>query len=214
MGIIQNNLFGAIRGSMGNLVFYQLNGKTVVRQKPGPRKKPASERQLYQQEAFKIGQKFVTPLREALNFTLKKRKTGFESGANRTLSWVIKNAIINENKMPVLHPEKVKVTKGWLASPDGALAERISPFQIEIKWIPDAWQGSGREEDRLFLICYAVEAKKVHTIYEGNYRKSGSQLVELPWAEPELGEVYIYVSFFSQNGYVRDFSDSVCLGRI
>ncbi|WP_191321963.1 hypothetical protein [Algoriphagus aquimarinus] len=56
MGIIHSSLLGTINGSMGNLVFYQLNGKTVVRQKPGPRKKPASERQLYQQKAFSIGQ--------------------------------------------------------------------------------------------------------------------------------------------------------------
>ncbi|UZD23915.1 DUF6266 family protein [Algoriphagus halophytocola] len=214
MGIIQNNIFGAIRGSMGNLVFYQLNGKTVIRQKPGPRQKPASERQLYQQEAFRIGQKFVTPLREALNFTLKKKKGGFGSGVNRALSWVIRNAIVNENKKPILYPEKVKVTKGWLLGPENLMAERVSSFKIILNWSPNAWQGSGREEDRLFVIVYSPESKKVHTIYEGNYRKSGSQLVELPWTDPEIGKVYIYVSFYSQNGYVREFSDSVCLGTL
>lgn len=214
MGIIQNNIFGGISGSMGNLVFYQLNGKTVVRQKPGPRKKPASELQLYQQEAFRIGQKFVTPLREALEFTLKKKKSGFESGTNRALSWVLKNAIVNEQKKPVLYPEMVKVSKGWLVGPEGAVAERISPFEIQLSWVPNAWQGSGREEDRLFAIAYAPEVKKVHVLYEGNYRKAGSQLLELPWTEPGLGQVYIYVAFYSLRGFAREFSDSLCLGKV
>ncbi|TXE01165.1 DUF6266 family protein, partial [Algoriphagus aquimarinus] len=142
MGIIHSSLLGTINGSMGNLVFYQLNGKTVVRQKPGPRKKPASERQLYQQKAFSIGQKFVTPLREALNFTMKKKGSSFESGTNRTLSWLIKNAILPEENAPVLYPERVKVSKGWLVGLEEGLAEREGT-SIRITWQPNAWQGSG-----------------------------------------------------------------------
>lgn len=213
MGIIQSSMLGRITGSMGNLVFYQLNGKTVVRQKPGPRKKPASERQLYQQKAFSIGQKFVTPLRDALNFTLKKKGSSFESGTNRTLSWLIKNAIVPEEKAPVLYPERVKISKGWLVGMDNPLAAREGA-SIKITWQANAWQGSAREEDRLFVIAYAPESKRVYTVYEGAYRKSGDQLIELPWSDPELDKVYIYAAFYAEDGCVREFSDSVCLGKI
>lgn len=213
MGIIHSSMLGRINGSMGNLVFYQLNGKTVVRQKPGPRKKPASERQIYQQTAFSIGQKFVTPLRESLNFTMKKKGASFESGTNRTLSWLIKNAIVPEDKVPVLYPERVKISKGWLVGMDNPSATREGAT-IKISWQANAWQGSAREEDRLFVIAYAPESKRVYTVYEGNYRKSGEQLIELPWNEPEIGQVYIYAAFYAQNGRVREFSDSVCLGKM
>ncbi|MEB2778444.1 DUF6266 family protein [Algoriphagus sp. D3-2-R+10] len=213
MGILESSLLGRLSGSMGNLVFYQLNGKTVVRQKPGPRKKPASERQLYQQQAFSMGQKFLTPLREALNFTLKKRGCKFESGANRALSWVIKNAIVHEDKKPVLYPERVRISKGWLVGLEEGRAER-EEMSIKITWQPNSWQGSGRDEDRLFVIAYSPQSKRMYTVYEGNYRKSGKQLLHLPWNEPEIGKVYIYAAFFAEDGSVREFSDSVCLGRV
>tara|TARA_R110002020_G_scaffold421577_1_gene630667 strand:+ start:7106 stop:7726 length:621 start_codon:yes stop_codon:yes gene_type:complete len=206
-------MLGRISGSMGNLVFYQLNGKTVVRQKPGPRKKPSTERQLYQQKAFSIGQKFVTPLRHALNFTMNNKGTSFESGTTRTLSWVIKNAILPEEKIPVLWPERVKISKGWLVGLEEGIAVREGD-SIRISWRPNAWQGSGRDEDRLFVIAYAPGSKRVHTLYEGNYRKAGTQLLELPWSEYEIGLVYIYAAFYSQEGFVREFSDSICLGKV
>ncbi|MFC5623290.1 DUF6266 family protein [Algoriphagus winogradskyi] len=213
MGIIHSSLLGTINGSMGNLVFYQLNGKTVVRQKPGPRKKPASERQLYQQKAFSIGQKFVTPLREALNFTMKKKGSSFESGTNRTLSWLIKNAILPEEKNPILYPERVKVSKGWLVGLEQGLAVREGT-SIRITWQPNAWQGSGRDEDSLFVIAYVPESKRVYTLYKGNYRKTGVQVLELPWSEPELGQVFVYAAFYAQDGCIREFSDSICLGKV
>lgn len=214
MGIIESNILGRLSGSMGNLVFYQLNGKTVVRQKPGPRKKPASERQLYQQQAFSIGQKFVTPLRDALNFTMRKGNSKFESGINRTLSLLIKNAIINEDKKPILYPEKVRIAEGWLIGLENASVERTKPLTIRLSWTPNSWQGSGRDGDRLFVIAYSPQAKKVFTLYQGNYRKSGKQLLHLPWIEPEIGKVYVYAAFYAEDGCSREFSDSVCLGKV
>lgn len=60
MAILKSNfLFGGISGRVGNVVFRQKNGKTVVCQRPARGKKKPSNKQLAHQQRFKEAAEFA-----------------------------------------------------------------------------------------------------------------------------------------------------------
>ncbi|HMI05205.1 MAG TPA: DUF6266 family protein [Pedobacter sp.] len=61
-----NGSFGNFKGKIGNLVRYQLKGKTVVR-KIGQNKKPSTLPQLRVRQKMKVVTNFLSPILEFIN---------------------------------------------------------------------------------------------------------------------------------------------------
>lgn len=214
MARIDSGLLNGISGSLGNLIFYRLYGKTVVRQKPGPRKYLPSEPQIFQQKAFSAGQKFLTPLRKILDQIYRLNKTRTKSGINSALSWLLKNAIDNQNGEPVLTLEKIFLYRGYLCHLDIEILDRLEDEKIRISWMTSSSQNFWREHERIQIIAYVPEQNLVYWQREGNFRKEGQQEIELPWSQAHLGHVLIFAGFYNLEKNKGEYSDIKYIGKV
>jgi len=214
MAIIEKSIFGKISGKLGNMLVYERKGKTVIKSFPAKSSRPPSAKQLYHREAFKVGQKFLTPLRAELEFGFAKSNPVQSQGISRALSVLLKTAILNEGDKPVLYPEKVKISEGDLLGIESPTAEWVDGNLLQLTWFPNAFLGHAKEADRLVVVAYDPETGRKWSVLKGNYRKSGLQQIQFPWSGDLQGRFYIYLSFFAEVSGRKEFSDSVCLGRV
>lgn len=63
MAFTEEGMLGKFTGRLGNLVFYEMNGKIVMRTKPGKRKKPAKGRQKETQNNFARVMGIIQPMK-------------------------------------------------------------------------------------------------------------------------------------------------------
>lgn len=203
---------GKLRGSIGNVVFYQLNGETVMRRKPGPRKTKPTPRQLYTRKAFNLGQLFLKPLIKELNFTFSEFIRGPKRGFHFALSTLLKTAISNRQGKPVLDPILVQISSGELDPLTDASLEKIGDTKFRLSWNANTWIGTPREGDRLYLLVYCPEEKLFFAIREGAFRKNELQEFDIPWLERVSSKTYCYAAFYKKVPKGIRFSDSVCLG--
>lgn len=215
MAIGKSPLLENLSGKIGNLIIYQMNGKTVIRQKPDPTKKrKLSPLQLYYQRSFRVCQEFIRPLKRELDFGYQEFFDLGKRGFQLAMSWALKNALENQGNDPVLNPEKIKISRGDLTGCDGASVIRNSATQLQINWVNNSWSGSARETDRVFLVAYHRESEKVISKAEGAFRESGSEILDLPWINPLIGEVHVFVAFSQKKSKGLIFSESQYLGRV
>lgn len=214
MAQITNGFLQGMTGSLGNLVFYKRKGKTVVRQKPGPRNYIPSEQQVYQQKAFAVGQKFLAPLRRVLDQFYKHSSPNKGDGINSALSWLLKNAIENVDGDPVVVLEKLYLYRGHLGFLDNVQLQRLPTGEIQLSWDINSEGDFWRQHERLVLIAYVPDRKLVHSIKEGNYRKEGTQVFVLPWTPHYEAEVLIFGGFYNLEKNKDEYSDIRFLGKV
>ncbi|MBB6328857.1 hypothetical protein FHS59_004516 [Algoriphagus iocasae] len=215
MGKVTDGLLGGISGKVGNLVFYQVNGETLIRTKPGAGSVSSSSLQTYHQKAFALAQEFLSPLKKELAIGFGAFKRGTKRGIDRAKSLLLKNAIYPNEGIPVLQPQKVLVSSGDLTGVDGGVLSRIDPYRFRIEWNNNSWDGSARDGDKSFVVVYDTEEARVFSIKGASYRKDGFQEVELPWSPINQNpNTYVYFSFFSERSTKVEFSDSICLGKL
>ena len=214
MARITNGFLQGMEGSLGNLVFYKRNGKTVVRQKPGPRNYIPSEQQVFQQKAFAVGQKFLAPLRRVLDQFYKLPSSKKEDGVNSALSWLLKNAIENVNGDPVIILDKLYLYRGQLAFLENVQVQRLPSGEIKLDWDNTFESDFWRQHERLVLIAYVPDRKLIHWIKEGSYRKQGTQVLTLPWTSGYEGEVLIFGGFCNLEKNREEYSDIRLLGKV
>lgn len=215
MGKVTDGLLGGISGKVGNLVFYQVNGQTLVRTKPGVGKSSTSSLQNYHQQSFALAQEFLAPLKKELAIGFGAFKIGTKRGIDRAKSILLKNAIYPSEGIPVLQPTKVQVSSGDLTGMSGGILTEMAPLHFRIDWTVNSWDGSARDEDKTFVVVYDTKERRVFSIQGASYRKDGYQELQLPWGSiNENSSIYIYFSFYSERSGKTEFSDSQCLGRI
>lgn len=215
MGKVTDGLLGGISGKVGNLVFYQVNGETLIRTKPGAATGSNSSLQTYHQKAFALAQDFLSPLKKEIAIGFGAYKIGTKRGIDRAKSLLLKNAIYPMDGIPVLQPEKVLVSSGDLTEARGALLTMMEPGRFRIEWTVNSWDGSARDGDKTFVVIYDTVEPRVFSIQGARYRKDGFQELEFPWTiVGASSSVYIYFSFYAERTGKTEFSDSVCVGRI
>lgn len=218
MGKLTDNLFSGFSGRIGNVLFYQVNGQTFVRKKPGARTSPTTRLQTYHQAAFALVQKFLSPVSKELEIGFGEFRKGAKRGIDRAKSLMLKNAVLPTEGVPVLLPEKMIVSSGDLTPPQGGICTKLESGKYSIQWVQNSWVGSARDSDKSFVVVYDTLACRVFSVQGARYRKDKSQLVELPWSLSNTGPsgsgVYLYFSFYSERKGKKVFSDSVCLGQL
>lgn len=214
MAQIKNNLMEGVSGTLGNLVFYRRKGKTVVRQKPGPRRYTPSEKQVYQQKAFAIGQKFLSPLRRILKHFHESDTKNNQDGVNSALAWILKNAVENRDGEPIINFEKVYLYRGNLGLNDKIDVKRLSNNSIWVTWSETESDDFWKEHERFQLIAYVPEQQLVHWFRNGSFRKTGFQEVQLPWSSLHLGKVLLFGGFYRTEKNQEEYTDIRFLSHI
>ncbi|MDR6785073.1 hypothetical protein ABIE26_003771 [Pedobacter africanus] len=207
MAIAENGPQGNHIGRIGNLTYYMLNGKNVVRE-IGVSTKPPSEAQLKTRMETKLRSGL---LRKLLDFI----KTGFSVAAileadNPFNQAAKSNKQIFEGNYPDLKIayQKLRLSKGnlkpaedWLVAPVATGLEYSWATHPEMPW-PEA-------TDQVMMLAYFPDEEKVFFKLFGNSRLSGSDLLEIP---PSMQQKYMetYISFISADR--KGLSDSSYTG--
>lgn len=217
---VANTLLNGIQGTMGDMIFYQINGITYTRRKPGKRtnaqkkrmkKSPLNERS---QGMFAMVQKYLKTLRRAIAFGYQEHTIGASLPYHACVSYTRKNCFALDGKDYRIDPALIKVSRGSLMPPEDAKAEK-SEDGIQFTWRNNSWISSAKPWDRAFIVIHDLENTTMDWVDLGNTREQGEHLLKLDsYSVNKSWHAYLA---FSQENYIskkRTLSDSVYLGVV
>ncbi|MDF2157300.1 DUF6266 family protein [Algoriphagus sp. CAU 1675] len=204
------------KGKLGNLVFYTLNGKTVVRSRPSQNHKNKhnpSPLQLIQREKLKTINAFLKPIKYALDFGYQEFLTQSKKGIHLAYS-EINTKGYNYTREPRIDPAFLRISKGNLLGPENPQATKKGN-SVEFTWTDNSKEGKARETDESFILLYSPEEKKFIWA-ETRFRRNLTQgVIELG---PEKSTInwHVYMAFSQLDIKTKKYqlSDSVYLGKL
>jgi len=208
MGITEGGMFGPHKGKVGNLVYYQRNGKNIVR-RIGENTKPASEKQLISRLEMAVANKFCKSTLPFSRYGFAEAVIGEDlSEFNVAMSYTRKNAITGEYPDIAIDYEKVVLSAGPLLQAD-ALTTVIVPEGLRFNWHAGPELEWPDNTDQAMLLVYFPDLdRSVYRLF-GAERAAGTDV--LPISAPLLvGYFEAYIAFISADR--KQVSDSVYAG--
>ena len=214
MATLSNSTIILPKGKIGNLVFYTLNGKIVVRSRPASNHKnkyQPSPLQLIQREKLKSINAFLKPIKQALDFGYQEFLTQSKKGIHWAYS-EINTKGYNHTREPKIDPAFLKISKGNLLGPKNPQVAKTGN-SIEISWTDNSTEGKAQASDETFILLYNPEEKKNIWIGERSRRNSGQAVIGLNSEQAALSW-HVYLAFSQLNVKTGKYllSDSAYLG--
>lgn len=218
MARITSSILEGLSGSLGELVIYQVDGKTYSRKKPGKQSKatkaktsPAKRRS---QSVIIQTQAFLKNITHILRFGYQNHTDGASRPYHAAVSYTSKNCFREEGKSKVLDISLVKVSRGSLMGPQDPKAVRVSDG-VEFSWTDNSEQGSARFSDQAFVVLYSTSGQGSEWVFLGNSRSIGKH--KLPFKNINSDtQWHAWIAFSQENPWTkkRTLSDSVYLGIV
>lgn len=211
MATLHNGYFGnGWSGKMGNLVFYTLNGKSIVR-KIGKNTKPPTEKQLSNRMEMGLVMALLSSLTEFIRVSFNEVSAGTtKSGYNMAVSYNKKNAVSGVYPDIKIDYEKVMLSQGKLKPASGSQVTLV-PEGLKFDWPYSGNEPWPQENDQLMAVAYfPLLGTAVYLIF-GAARKKGTDILPLP-ADMLGAYMEVYLSFVSANRKYN--SDSLYLGSL
>lgn len=206
MGKLEGGLFGRLSGRIGNQVYYQLRGKTVVR-KIGRNENPASHKQLHVRQKMKVLGDFFKPIKAYLKLGFAEAVAGTAMFPyNAAVKYNLEGGIQGEYPDLVIDYENILVSKGELLLPLNPVVEKTLEG-LRFSWEVDALDYQARYDSAMLLICFPEHHDAIYFL-NAAHRLAGTVLIPLS-AEELAREMRIYISFISEGK--NQVSDSVYL---
>lgn len=200
-----NNLYESTQGKIGNLVFYQLNGKGYVRMKPIQYKDRKSPAQLAQRQRLSVVTEFLRSFSSLLRITFASEAVG-RTAMQAAQSYAMHHALEGSYPDIRVKPENVLLSKGPLPLPVQVTTSK-HPEGICIEW------ENGNENHRTTssdsLIVLARNAATGHVDYRltGVRRSEGRYMWKTPLANGTDKLPDVWVAF--RNKEETEMSDSL-----
>ncbi len=212
MAFLNHPFLGRISGKLGNLVLYQLNGHTIVRERPQRKKdyQPTALQALYQQK-FKKANDILRPLSKQLDIGYGELTTATRKGFHLALSQTLKSAMIQTDEGPKVNIEAILISTGFIAPVQSLQAERLEGQKLRLHWTSQGNEGNARESDQSWIVLYQPDQGIVEEFSKPAFRGSQTHLIE-PSSRVDLSGAFLFLSFYRDlpRGK-RRFSDSVCI---
>ncbi|MCU4156228.1 hypothetical protein J1N10_09585 [Carboxylicivirga sp. A043] len=199
----QFNINDGSSGRVGNVITYQMYGKSYMRSLPGQYKDKKSEKQLVQRQKMQLVNAFLGPYKDVLRITFQKEAVG-RSAFMAAKSYNLLNAIGGVYPEQYLDYTNARVSRGSVPLPAEASVERTEDGVL-FKWNDN---GLGYGSDTLLVIAglhsqYATRYKQT-----GGERRDGSYLWKVKLSEVEQYDFWLVFRDYKE----RDFSNSMWLG--
>lgn len=213
MAISNDPLFGRLQGKIGNLVIYQMFGKTVLRSKPSIKRKPAKGRLKDSQNDFKI---VMHTMKLAQGFVVH----GFREVANgrsafhTALSFNLKKYRTSEDKA---YKNWLQLSSGKRAGADNPSIRLTDDHKLLITWSePEANKPFSNNDRLMFFAICKTQPIVICELYTAR-RDQLRALLDLPMNSKGL-EFDCFISFRSEipnSNHDPDLiSDSLWIGNI
>ncbi|WP_430815364.1 DUF6266 family protein [Carboxylicivirga sp. RSCT41] len=191
-------------GKVGNVITYQMYGKSYMRSLPGQYTDKKSERQLAQRQKMQLVNNFLGPYKDVLRLTFKNEAVG-RSAFLAAKSYNILHAIRGEYPDQYIDYNQALVSTGTVFFPQEARAERIDEG-LHFYWKNE---GLNSPHDSLLVIAglrgqHAVMYKQTEA-----QRLEESYVWKLDLQRHETYDVWMVFRDYRERG----FSNSVWLGQ-
>lgn len=204
MAKVVDILSNKISGRVGNVVYSQVNGQTVVRSLPRTNPDKRTPAQLRNQERFRHIHKFCAPFKRVLIPQIWNGQAKTDNGYNL---FVKTNTPAFGPDGELLDPKKIKLSIGNLPLPEQLEVHRVEGSNsIQVSWQKSATLGGVTLKDELMVIS-AGEGKFSEMMPTGIKRKDLGGTFELPELASPATHVYLFFESLDQ----RYYSESVCL---
>ncbi|SMC88930.1 DUF6266 family protein [Pedobacter africanus] len=209
MAVYNKGIFGACKGKIGKLVFYELNGKQVVRTQ-GKHNRQATVLQLQNRAELNAVMQFLKPIREFVNAGFEKAARGSTKSAyNVAVSYNKRNAVTGTYPDVTIRYESAGLTEGTMNRADAPAVE-LTTAGLSFSWAcpPDLpWP---RPNDQVMLLAYFPELQSAEYILYGVARFECAAILSLP-AALLTEHMEVYISFIAQDR--KQVANSSYLGR-
>jgi hypothetical protein len=212
MATLKHPLLSQLSGKLGNLVIYQTNGKTVIREKPKWKTAyKATPHQKMHQEKFKEVYRVLMPLKILLNFGFSEFIAGNKKGIHQAMSHAIKHACFVEGKEVKINFSSLLLSSGSVAGVSQLYCEKLGNKTLRLTWESQGNHEPSRETDLTWIVVYNPFQGFAEEYKGKAFRRTQLQEIEIS-PRIDFSGLFIYVSFyrnFPKNRY--KFSESVCI---
>lgn len=183
MARLKQGINGPGQGRVGNVIMYEMYGKTYVRSRPERYKDKKSEKQLAQRQRLKLAQNLVRHLNPLVRITMKEMSAG-RSSYHTAVSLNLKQAIVGQYPDQYINPAEVILSQGNLILP-GSVSLKKTDEGIYLDWsIENQREGHNHPSDNLIwcmkdLASFAYADYQITTIK----RHQGKALLPIPHSE-------------------------------
>lgn len=208
MATYRNGFLGNYKGKLGNLIFYEVKGRQVVRS-VGKSKVPPTAAQLQNRNEMEAVVSFLRPLKEliSIGFHLKAKGTSC-TPYNMAVSYNKLHAVKGAYPNASIDYERVLVTEGKM---EAAIEPVVEPARegLSFSWVCPADLAWQRPNDQVILLAYFPKLERAEYLLYGPSRLSGEAQLALP---PDLlnAHMVVYISFISQDR--KQIANSTYLG--
>jgi hypothetical protein len=210
MGKLEQGIFGPITGKIKNMVFYQLNGKTVVRSLGLKKNVVKSEALKQRNRSFSLLAAFLSKVKPFIKAGFKNEAAGtVRSYYNIATSYNLLNALNMVDSLPNIQFEKVMLSKGKCPQP-------LNPtVTLEREGLKFGWSTASLEwrtsQDRVMMLVFYPDLKEALFDIDGPKRAESFGFLHIP--PPFKDErMEIYIAFIADDK--ESVSDSIYMGRI
>ncbi|WP_439185261.1 DUF6266 family protein [Carboxylicivirga taeanensis] len=200
-----NNINEGSSGRIGNVVTYQMYGKSYMRSLPGQYKDKKSERQLAQRQKMQLVNEFLAPYKDVLRITFQKEAIG-RSAYMAAKSYNMLHAVGGEYPEQHIDYAKALVSAGAVSLSAEASVVRTEEGLL-FRWTND---GQGSPFDTLFVI--ANVRGQYNTAYKQTEAERKDESYRWKWELSEREKYDIWLVF--RDYKERSFSNSLWLGLV
>ncbi len=199
------NINDGLSGKVGNVVIYQMYGKSYMRSMPGKYNDKKSEAQLAQRQKMQLINAFLGPFKDVLRITFKNEAVG-RSPYMAAKSFNMLNAIAGEYPEQYIDYSKALVSMGSVSLPPEANIERTNDGLLF------SWKNNGesKSSDTLFVVANIRGQNATYYKQTEAQRRDESYLWKLDCAVSEKYDIWLVFRDYKE----RDFSNSMWLGVV
>lgn len=179
MATINKGILGGFSGTIGTVVGANWRGKDIIRSKPKPSSRPATEKQLLQQQKFKLVIGFLNPLRN-IQTKYFGNPEAQKSRANLATAYTINEAVEINANIPQLIYSKILITKGVLAGFQNLSVTPQANQELSFSWLDNSAQASAKETDVFCTVVYCEELNEFVIMETITTRVETTTVITLP----------------------------------
>lgn len=202
MAVSKNILLQGVSGRVGDLIIYQLNGKTCVRMMPEEEIK-LSPKMLEHQERWAGVAAFYQAVKSLGLYGVWKRAAEGVAHSGYNL-FVRRHQMVFSAEAEVADMSRLAVTVGRLGVPDGMRVAAREGETVELAWEYGTGYPNAGAEDRLRVVMAEQgEGWRVEMPEIGDWRRKHCRAtIRLPTEWAEAGHMYCF--FESESGEVSE----------
>lgn len=194
MAKINKSILGILNGKLGDVVFFQRNGKTYVRSLGVPRKSTITIAQQQQRARFRIVADFLSTLKDLVKITFSKNAKRM-TAMNEATAWIYKNGLKKDPQHFALDYPNILVSKGDLYPAANPVAFSMFQGTIDFGWTNNSDGYRASPEDRSILVAHCPSLNK--TIFTISDSTRSGCFATLKAYDFEGQEVHTWIAFIN-----------------